>query len=258
MLWLKHAQMLSQPMIERLKTADPDRYRASLFAPKDLRDNLHLLYAFHLELAKVPELVSEPMVGAIRYQWWREAIEEIYSGGPVRSHEITTPLNRLLLDNNIPRYWVDQLVDGRERDLDPKPFADISAAQDYCDQTSGVLLKMAVKLCEENNSESEIYETLGRAWGMTGLARAWRFYKSGMLSNIAYEALLDDVKLTYRLTKSTKISTPTIPACAYVGLVPGYLKRMNKLDVLDVNSRLHYSAVVKHSRMLRVVLSGKI
>ena len=64
--------MLSLEVIERVKNADPDRCRAAMFAGKDLRQNLLTLYAFHYELAKIPELVSEPMLGAIRYQWWRD------------------------------------------------------------------------------------------------------------------------------------------------------------------------------------------
>ena len=61
--------MISTPTLEQLKAADPDRCRAAMFADKTTRERLLLLYAFHYELAKVPELVSEPMIGAIRYQW---------------------------------------------------------------------------------------------------------------------------------------------------------------------------------------------
>jgi len=61
---------------ERLVRAhDKDRYLASLFAPADRRPYLFALYAFALELARVKMLVKEPMAGAIRLQWWREAIE---------------------------------------------------------------------------------------------------------------------------------------------------------------------------------------
>jgi phytoene/squalene synthetase len=61
---------------ERLVRAhDKDRYLASLFAPADRRLYLFALYAFALELARVKMLVKEPMTGAIRLQWWHEAIE---------------------------------------------------------------------------------------------------------------------------------------------------------------------------------------
>ncbi len=61
---------------ERLvRVPDKDRYLASLFAPAGRRPYLFALYAFALELARVKMLVKEPIAGAIRLQWWREAIE---------------------------------------------------------------------------------------------------------------------------------------------------------------------------------------
>ena len=116
--------MLSEPTLAQLKSVDPDRLRAAVFADKEGRERLQLLYAFHYELAKVPELVSEPIVGQIRYQWWRDAIAEIYEGKLVRKHEIATPLAGVLKDYDVPRFWVDRLIDGRERDLDPQAICE--------------------------------------------------------------------------------------------------------------------------------------
>ena len=93
--------MLSEPTLQQLKSVDPDRLRAAVFADRDGCERLQILYAFHYELAKVPELVSEPMIGQIRYQWWRDAIAEIYEGRAVRQHEIATPLAKVLIDYDV-------------------------------------------------------------------------------------------------------------------------------------------------------------
>ncbi len=53
---------------------DPDRFFCTLFAPPAKREALFALYAFNHELARVAESVSEPMLGEIRLQWWREAL----------------------------------------------------------------------------------------------------------------------------------------------------------------------------------------
>lgn len=47
---------------------DPDRYFSALFAPADKRPLLFALYAFNHELARVGEVVREPMMGEIRLQ----------------------------------------------------------------------------------------------------------------------------------------------------------------------------------------------
>jgi NADH dehydrogenase [ubiquinone] 1 alpha subcomplex assembly factor 6 len=70
---------------------DPDRYFAVLLARADRRDSLFALHAFELELARIPDRVSEPMLGAIRLQWWRESLDGIAAGHP-RRHEIVQPL----------------------------------------------------------------------------------------------------------------------------------------------------------------------
>jgi len=138
--------MLNPAVIDTLKKADPDRCRAAMFADEALRQKLLTLYAFHYELAKVPELVSEPMLGAIRYQWWRDCVDEIYTGKPVRRHEVATPLSEVLREAEIPRFWVDRLIDGRERDIDPRPFGTLDETKQYCQDTSGQLMQIALQL----------------------------------------------------------------------------------------------------------------
>lgn len=88
---------------------DRDRYLTVLFAPSDRRPDLFALYAFNHEVAKVSAVVSEPMLGQIRLQWWREAIEEIYEGRP-RNHQIVDALAAAIDRHNLPRELFDQLI----------------------------------------------------------------------------------------------------------------------------------------------------
>ena len=90
-------------VLARLDEMDPDRMRAARLADPDMRDRLFALYAFHAELAKVPELVSEPMMGRIRYQWWRDCLEKIYTDAPVRKHEVALPLAEMIAQTRMPR-----------------------------------------------------------------------------------------------------------------------------------------------------------
>ena len=52
----------------------PDRYLAALLAPRAVRSDLIALAAFAAEIEKIPRQVSEPHLGEIRYQWWRDAL----------------------------------------------------------------------------------------------------------------------------------------------------------------------------------------
>ena len=76
---------------ELVRQQDSDRYLTALFAAAALRADLFALYAFNVEVARGREAVSEPMLGHIRLQWWRDAIAECFSGTP-RHHQVVEPL----------------------------------------------------------------------------------------------------------------------------------------------------------------------
>lgn len=50
-----------------VRRLDRDRYLCSLFAPEEARDDLFALYAFNLEVARIPETVSEPIWGPFAF-----------------------------------------------------------------------------------------------------------------------------------------------------------------------------------------------
>ena len=62
---------------------DYDRYLCALLAPAQAREAVLVLTAFNLELARVCEMVSEPLIGEIRLQWWRDALDGIFAGALV-------------------------------------------------------------------------------------------------------------------------------------------------------------------------------
>lgn len=253
---------LSEEVLTTLKSVDPDRYRAAVFADPAARARLMTLYGFHAELAKVPELVSEPMIGAIRYQWWRDAVDEIYTKDYVRKHETSTPLRNVLLTTDTPRFWVDQLIDGRERDLDPRPFEDMNAAKDYCAQTSGKLLQIAVHICAPDMrlsaDQTDGVTAAGLSWGLTGLARAYGYYHKSMLSNLRADELIAAAQEAHALAKARlgKIDPAIMPALAYCALVPGFLKRLSAID--PATTQVNFGGLSKRMTLMKTVLRGQI
>src|SRR5690606_14627189 len=77
--------------IDEVRRRDHDRFLTALLAPADRRAALFALYAFNAEIARVREAVSEPMLGQIRLQWWRETVEAL-TRGEVRGHEAAAAL----------------------------------------------------------------------------------------------------------------------------------------------------------------------
>lgn len=72
----------------RVKRIDEDRWLSSRYAKTNERKGLVALYAFVYELARIQNVVSEDTLGAIRFQWWRDALSELACGKAPREHDV--------------------------------------------------------------------------------------------------------------------------------------------------------------------------
>lgn len=163
---------------QMLRRQDADRYLTALFAAGDRREALFALYAFNLEIARAREVVSEPFMGLIRLQWWRDAIDEIYQGR-IRAHEVVRPLARAISVHGLSRPLFERLIAARERDLDVDPPADLAALVDYAQGSSGTLVELALEILgDPTPGVREAGEATGVAWALTGLLRAVPFHAS--------------------------------------------------------------------------------
>src|SRR5262249_33908393 len=101
-------------------SADKDRYLSTLFAPAEHRGALYALYAFHVELARIPDLVTEPLAGEVRLQWWSEAVYE-QRPEEMRGHPVANALGEVIEQYRLPRRLFDELIEARRAPLGPAP-----------------------------------------------------------------------------------------------------------------------------------------
>ena len=97
---------------EGLRGLDGDLYLCHLFAPAEKRDALLTLYYLYADIARIPFSVSEPMIGAIRLQWWRDLLDAVASGDSRNA-----PIGEALLVYPLDSENVLPLIDGREAAL---------------------------------------------------------------------------------------------------------------------------------------------
>lgn len=164
----------SHPSLAPLvRQADYDRYLVALFAPASRREALFALIAFNYELARIADLVSEPMLGEIRLQWWREAIEAIFEDKPVRKHEVTEPLAHAIRRHAIPRAPLDRMIDTRAFDLSEDLPADMAALEEYAEGSAGALSEAMMAVLGGGKPEAvSAARHAGTAWALVGLMRA--------------------------------------------------------------------------------------
>ncbi len=175
----------------RVRRHDYDRYFATLFCPADRRPALLALYAFNLEIATLRESTSEPLVGRMRLQWWRDAIGAILDGRPP-GHPVAIALAEAAARHDLTRASFDVMIDGREADLDDAAPADLAAIEGYAASTSSSLVRLALAVLGANGAEAEeMAHHAGLAWGLTGLLRAARFHAARQQSHLLAAVLHD-------------------------------------------------------------------
>lgn len=156
-------------LVER---GDPDRFRAVMAAPVAARGPLFALYAFNVEVSRAPWVTQEAMIAEMRLQWWRDALDEIASGGAVRRHAVVTPLAGLLSDADCA--VLDDLILARRWDIYRDPFEDTAAFETFLDQTAGGLLWVAARLLGAPDTAEAALRDIGYAQGLANWLRAIR------------------------------------------------------------------------------------
>lgn len=159
---------------QEVRRFDSDRWLTALFAPDAKRPALLALYAFNSEIARVRESVTQPMIGQIRLQWWREAWEGVAAGRP-RQQPIVQALHAHCRNLDIADALA--LIDARERDMDAAPMDSLAALLTYAEASSVPLMRLAAAILGVRLDErwQEAVRLAGTAYALVGLLRATPF-----------------------------------------------------------------------------------
>ena len=152
----------------QVRAHDPDRYLATLFAPADAREALYVLYAFDHDVGRVRRIVSEPLAGLVRLQWWRDALEGLAAGKPL-AHPVVAALHARWARFAPLRPRLDAAIDASEQELSAGPPADLVALEDRLGSSWGEITLGALDLL---GAAEEPARAAGRHLGLAlGLVR---------------------------------------------------------------------------------------
>lgn len=253
---------LTDPALdEMVRKGDEDRWLASRFAPKPLRQQLTALYAFNVEVASVATKVREPRLGEIRLQWWRDTVEAIFRGGPTPDHPVTRALAELCSQADLSLDTFDMMLTARVSDLSTAPFDTWSDLDNYIDATDGGLMRLAASLClpdaPASAQRNAAFQAGARAWGYVNMLRGLRqwtaqqrtFFPRALRANIspggdfgeieepaiavAAHAVLDRAigaqKNLARFTSA--FGKDLFPAVGYLALTPLYIREQSQQEL---------------------------
>jgi phytoene synthase len=160
-----------------VREQDQDRYIAGLYASEDRRAALYALYAFSLEIARVRALVSEPLPGEVRLQWWRDVLEG-QPAGETQAHPVAAALLDTVRRYRLPIAPLTALIDARIFDLYDDPMPSLRDLEGYAGETSSALIRLACLILAGGRDPGGATACghAGVAYALTGLMRAFPWH----------------------------------------------------------------------------------
>jgi len=148
-----------------LRSTDFDRYLACLLVAEDKRGPLAALYAFSAELARVRDLIREPLPGEVRLQYWRDLVEG-QPHGDVQANPLASGITHAIVDHRLPRAALAAMTEARIFDLYDDPMPDRTAFEGYAGETSSALLQLGTLILDPDNAAAA-----AEAAGHAGIAQ---------------------------------------------------------------------------------------
>jgi len=148
-----------------LRQTDFDRYLACLLMPEAKRGAIAALYAFNAELARIRDVIHQPLPGEIRLQWWRDLLE---GGGQGDAHAnpLAVGLLRAIEDYGLPRAPLVAMTEARVFDLYDDPMDSTTMFEGYAGETASALIQLVALVLDAEKAPAA-----AEASGHAGIAQ---------------------------------------------------------------------------------------
>ena len=207
---------------DELRSLDGDLFLCHLFTPEQKRTDMLTLYSIYADSARIASIVSEPMLGAIRYQWWREIIDG--------KHVDTAPVSGFLETSSLLRNLLHDMINAREAlfDNENPTLSDIEQAAKVIGE---VFMKAAINVLDgEDAQEDNLLNVAGSGFELLRLSST---YPADMQDNLiasAQEKLQTARALFNALPRKRRKAI--LPAFLVIGLTRIHVQNIDKAKSL--------------------------
>lgn len=166
--------------LNQLRHGDYDSYLIRQFVPRSSRDAYDALRTLNLELARLPETVSSPIIGKFRLQFWRDTITKVFAGDPPREpisillHKAITDLSSRAGNISVKsmKFWLLRLINAREQYMDNRPFTSLAALEEYAENTYSTMMYTTLAAMPLNSMHMDhLASHIGKACGIVAILR---------------------------------------------------------------------------------------
>lgn len=158
---------------------DSPSYTLLAFIPPASQTAYLAIRAFNLEIARIADTISNPTVGAMRYQFWRDNITRAFAGTPPKQ-PVSILLAHVLADldartngtGKLSKNWFMRVIGEREKYSDGRPYVDLEALEKYAENTYSTLLYLTLQcLPMASVTADHVASHIGKASGITAILR---------------------------------------------------------------------------------------
>ncbi|PHH59102.1 hypothetical protein CDD81_3797 [Ophiocordyceps australis] len=175
-----HVDSARKYCFAQLYKSDYDAYLIRRLVPRPVQDTYAALRALNLELVRLPEVISNPTIGAMRITFWQDSIDQTFSDKPPRE-----PIC-LLLHHGLRalearagsatkasiKFWISRLIKTRAKYMDNRPFPTMASLEDYAENTySSIMYATLATLPLRSVHMDHMASHIGKACGITAILR---------------------------------------------------------------------------------------
>lgn len=193
---------------------DEDFHLSSRYAVGADRSRMLALFAFLIELRRVPNAVSGPPLGEIRLQWHRDALERLLAGDPTAPNPVFEALAACALVTRETAPDFERMIDARARLLYEPAFADLAELTEFLRDAEAPVALIAAQSFVANRVEIET----------RSLAYALARFAPVMAPDIADAAAAESKALIARYSGGV-IPSDLIGRLCFLSLARGYAAR---------------------------------
>lgn len=159
---------------------DSPSYTFATFIPETSRDAYFAIRALNVELARIPDVVSNSAVGNLRMQFWRDNITRTFADAPPKEpvaillhHALTVLRGRNpAISTHIMKNWFMKIIDARKHYMDDRPYTSMEDLETYAENTYSTLMYLTLAFLPMHSvAIDHVASHIGKATGIAAVLR---------------------------------------------------------------------------------------
>lgn len=171
---------LQTPCLTKARKFDSPSYTLQTFIPPSARDAYLSIRALNIELARIPDIVSNSAVGALRMQFWRDNLNRTFANTPPKEpvaillHQALTSLQSRYdgISTSVMKGWFMKVINTREQYMDNRPYTNMDALEMYAENTYSTLMYLTLAFLPlQSMAADHVASHIGKAAGIAAVLR---------------------------------------------------------------------------------------